>query len=160
MSSTVIFHLLPLPGGSGGQAAPTKHKIPDDNATVKKPDTQSGAGQGANKNKKNKRSKQGRTNLPAGLHGYRLQWTEQFIDHDGAKHSWIAGSADSCHARRMIHQGTLLEADLNVVPYFCRAPTASNIADGPSRMDFRLCWHIGATQTHVTDEFLRKCLEK
>eukprot|EP00435_Cladocopium_sp_Y103_P003802 s2711_g1.t1 len=43
-----------------------------------------------------------------------------FIDNDGARHSWIKGGADSIHALRMTHKGTLLEAGLDVRPYFCR----------------------------------------
>ena len=45
-----------------------------------------------------------------------------FIDNDGARHSWIKGGADSIYAMRMIHKGTLLEARLEVQPYFCRVP--------------------------------------
>eukprot|EP00435_Cladocopium_sp_Y103_P075041 s103_g53.t1 len=60
-----------------------------------------------------------------------------FIDNDGARHSWIRGGADSVHALRMIHKGTLVETRMEVCPYFCRVPTMSNIADGPSRLDFR-----------------------
>ena len=63
-----------------------------------------------------------------------------FVDNDGARHSWIKGGAESVHAMRMIHKGTLLEARLEVQPYFCRVPTMSNIADGPSRLDFRMCF--------------------
>ena len=80
-----------------------------------------------------------------------------FIDNDGARHSWIKGSAESVHAMRMIHKGTLLEAQLEVLPYFCRVPTRSNAADGPSRLDFKLCVELGAEEFQVPDEVLRKC---
>ena len=72
-----------------------------------------------------------------------------FIDNDGARHSWIRGTADSFYARAMIHSGTLLESELDVSTYFCRVPTHSNLADGPSRLDFSLCWKIGAVETVV-----------
>ena len=72
-----------------------------------------------------------------------------FIDNDGARHSWIRGTADSFYARSMIHSGTLLESELDVSAYFCRVPTHSNLADGPSRLDFRLCWQLGAVETVV-----------
>ena len=71
--------------------------------------------------------------------------------------SWIKGSADSVHAMRMIHKGTLLEAQLEVQPYFCRVPTMSNIADGPSRLDFRMCFVLGAEEFKVPMDILRKC---
>jgi len=81
-----------------------------------------------------------------------------FIDNDGAKHSWISGCADSKHARWMMHQGTLKEACLNTVPYFSRVtPTASNVADGPSRLYFDLCIRLGAVQILISDGDLRQC---
>ena len=80
-----------------------------------------------------------------------------FIDNDGARHSWIAGSADSKHARWMIHQGALLESQLNVTPYFSRVPTASNPADGPSRMSFDLCLKLGASETLLPSHVLNEC---
>ena len=80
-----------------------------------------------------------------------------FIDNDGARHSWIRGGADSIHALRMIHKGALREANLEVKPYFCRVPTASNVADGPSRLDFRMCFALGAVETKVSMDTLRKC---
>lgn len=69
-----------------------------------------------------------------------------FVDNDGARHSWIKGGADSVYAMRMIHKGTLLEAWLEVQRYFCRVPTTSNIADGPSKLDFRMCFALGAEE--------------
>jgi hypothetical protein len=80
-----------------------------------------------------------------------------FIDNDGARHSWIKGSADSRHARRMSHQGTLPESDLNPTPYFCMVPTTSNLADGPSRLDFGVCLQLGAEETAVDFAVLREC---
>ena len=80
-----------------------------------------------------------------------------FVDNDGARHSWIKGGAESVHAMRMIYKGTLLEAQLEVQPFFCRVPTMSNIADGPSRLDFRMCFALGAEEFKVPIEILRKC---
>ena len=80
-----------------------------------------------------------------------------FIDNDGARHSWVRGGADSFHAMRMIHKGALLEAHLDVKPFFCRVPTSSNVADGPSRQNFQMCRELGAVQTVVPLETLRKC---
>ena len=80
-----------------------------------------------------------------------------YIDNDGSRHSWIKGTADSFFARAMIHQGTLKESELDTVPYFCRVPTSSNLADGPSRLDFGMCAELGASQIHVPHELLCKC---
>ena len=74
------------------------------------------------------------------------------------EHSWISGCADSKHARWMMHQGSLKEACLNTVPYFSRVtPTASNLADGPSRLYFDLCIRLGAVQILISDGDLRQC---
>ena len=54
------------------------------------------------------------------------------VDNDGARHSWIRGTADSFYARSMIHSGTLLKSELEGSTYFCRVLTHSNLADGPS----------------------------
>ena len=80
-----------------------------------------------------------------------------FLDNEGARHSWISGSADSFHARRMIHKGTLLEAELAVGTHFARVPTFSNIADAPSRLDFLKCIEMGAEIVEVTDEMMFSC---
>ena len=78
-----------------------------------------------------------------------------FIDNDGARHSWIRGGAESLHAMRMIHKGTLLDARMDGQPYFCRVPTKSNVADGPSRLDFRMCLALGAEEFKVPLDVLR-----
>ena len=80
-----------------------------------------------------------------------------FIDNDGARHSWVRGTADSRFARKMIHEGTLLESKIRVSSYFCRVPTASNIGDGPSRLDFTLCDRIGCKWTFLATEMLCRC---
>ena len=67
-----------------------------------------------------------------------------FIDNDAARHAWVSATAKTKHARNMIHSALSLEAQLGIVSYFCRVPTHSNIADAPSRLDFKLCQEIGA----------------
>ena len=80
-----------------------------------------------------------------------------FLDNEGARHSWIAGSADSFHARKMIHHGTLLESKLCVGAHFARVPTFSNIADAPSRLDFSQCIALGAEVVEISDELMFAC---
>ena len=80
-----------------------------------------------------------------------------FIDNDAARHSWIRGAAESIHAMRMIHKGALAEARFEIQPFFCRVPTASNVADSPSRLDFRVCFALGAVETKVPMDTIRKC---
>jgi len=72
-SAAVVFHLLPLPG-SGSSNAPTKRKTPDEAPTkIQAPEAHPGT---KNKNRRGKRNRQGRTNLPSGLHGYS-GWNKQ-----------------------------------------------------------------------------------
>ena len=77
-----------------------------------------------------------------------------FIDNEAARHSWISASARSDMAARMIDLGTVLESELNVSPYFCRVPTFSNLADGPSRDDFELCFKLGAKRIRVSPDLM------
>ena len=67
-TATVTFHLLPLPTGSGG-AAPVKRKTPD---TEEAPQPK----QPKPSPKKKPRNRQGRSSMPAGLHGYS-GWNKQ-----------------------------------------------------------------------------------
>ena len=81
-----------------------------------------------------------------------------FIDNEAASRaSWIAGRADSAYANRMIHLGASFEAELEVMPYFCRVPTFSNLGDGPSRMDFDACLALGARRWAVESDVLVRC---
>ena len=75
-----------------------------------------------------------------------------FIDNDGARHSWIRGSAESVHAMRMIHKGSLLEASLEIKPFFCRVPTSSNVAERASGSYFQFsCESIFSDVSDVND---------
>ena len=77
-----------------------------------------------------------------------------FVDNEAARYSWIAASAHSDVASFIVSEGARLEADLAISPYFCRVPTHSNLADGPSRDDFELCFRLGATRIRVPRETL------
>ena len=68
--------------------------------------------------------------------------------------AWISGSADSSVARRILHNGALLEAATDAHPYFARAPTHSNVADDPSRGKFEELLQLGSKPTHVNRELL------
>ncbi len=81
-----------------------------------------------------------------------------YIDNEAAKSSWINGTADLLHARRMIHVGVSKEAELEVSPYFCRVPTHSNLADDPSRGSFDLCERMGAKRMRIGFPLLAQCV--
>ena len=79
-----------------------------------------------------------------------------FIDNEAAKASWIAGSALSETAKRILHHGTVREAKLNVHPFFARVPTFSNLADDPSRGQFSELNACGAVRTPISDDLIAK----
>ena len=74
-----------------------------------------------------------------------------FIDNEAAKASWITGSATADAAQRILHNGTRLEADLDVWPFFSRVPTHSNMGDDPSRGRFEMLEKLGAQRTLISD---------
>ena len=74
-----------------------------------------------------------------------------FIDNEAAKSSWITGTATSDVAQRVLHNGTRLEADLDVWPFFSRVPTHSSMGDDPSRGRFEMLEMLGARRTEITD---------
>lgn len=72
-SASVVFHLLPLPAASGSNQN-LKRKTPEEEAPKKPQPT--GEAAAGNKNRRGKRNRQGRTNLPTPLHGYS-GWNKQ-----------------------------------------------------------------------------------
>ena len=77
-----------------------------------------------------------------------------FIDNEAAKSSWITAAAHSKVAQNILHRGTLLEAELNVWPFFARVPTSSNFGDDPSRGRFHRLLQLGALRTFVNDDLI------
>ena len=69
-----------------------------------------------------------------------------YLDNEGARHSCIRCFANSSEASDLWVQKILdLEMRARVHVWYGRVPTSSNIADGPSRLDFNavaaLCGH-------------------
>jgi len=60
-----------------------------------------------------------------------------FIDNDSARYSLIRGYSPVLDSSRMINESWLLDAELGVASWYARVPTCCNIADDPSRLDFR-----------------------
>ena len=59
-----------------------------------------------------------------------------FIDNDSARHGLISGYSPLLRSAALI-SATLVElARIGAFAWFARVPSASNIADGPSRLDF------------------------
>ena len=64
-----------------------------------------------------------------------LVFEAEILPYNLALHCW-----GGLLSKKHVHQGTLKESELDTIPYFCRVPTSSNLADGPSRLDFRMCY--------------------
>ena len=79
-----------------------------------------------------------------------------FIDNEAAKAAWISGFAYSRIARNVLHNGTVLEANLDIHPFFSRVPTYSNFGDEPSRGSFQRLSKLGAERTSLDDGMIRK----
>ncbi len=59
-----------------------------------------------------------------------------FIDNDAARHALVKGYSPVKASAATIHLVGLQELRLNTHSWFSRVPSASNIADAPSRLDF------------------------
>ena len=77
-----------------------------------------------------------------------------FIDDEAAKACWIAGFAQSQTAQRVIHNGTMNEAAIDLLPYFTRVPTHSNLGDDPSRGPFDELELLGAKRARLDDSLI------
>ena len=77
-----------------------------------------------------------------------------FIDNEEARASWISASAHSTVAKQFIHHGAIMEADLDVRPFFARVPTYSNFGDDPSRGRFDALFSCGAERTMISEDMI------
>ena len=59
-----------------------------------------------------------------------------FIDNNSAMFGLIRGFSPVLDSASLIHESWLLDAQLGTSSWYARVPTASNIADAPSRLDF------------------------
>jgi hypothetical protein len=75
----------------------------------------------------------------------KLMWPEKFanrfnvtfIDNESARHGLIRGYSPVLESAQLINESWLSDASLGATNWFARVPTASNIADKPSRLDFK-----------------------
>ena len=74
----------------------------------------------------------------------RLTWKERlrgrrvifFIDNDSARFALIAMHSPVLASRHIIWEVASLDVEVATLNWYARVPTASNIADAPSRLDF------------------------
>ena len=59
-----------------------------------------------------------------------------FIDNDGVKEAMVKGVTDSPGCKKILRESMLQDAKNHSMSWYTRVPSPSNIADGPSRLDF------------------------
>ena len=72
-----------------------------------------------------------------------------FVDNDAARHAVVSGSSPSLASSRIISELACMDSKLNILSWTARVPSASNIADGPSRLVFCQVRAMGATSLQV-----------
>ena len=72
-----------------------------------------------------------------------------FIDNDAARSSLEKAFTRVAGGARVVHEAVATKESLALRAAFFRVPTASNIADGPSRMDFSLIQKLGGTRVFL-----------
>ena len=72
-----------------------------------------------------------------------------FTDDEAAKSGLIQGSSPNPHSANFTQQVRNLEMDDAALLWFARVPSASIIADAPSRGACRPCWRVGQPHAPV-----------
>ena len=67
------------------------------------------------------------------LRGFRVVY---YIDNEGVREALVSGSSASLASRDMLRLCGQLECFLEAESWYARAPSPSNIAHGPSRLEF------------------------
>ena len=89
----------------------------------------------------------------------RLLWSAEladrpnltFVDNDSARHALVKGYSQVVVSARIVDAVWLAEAGLGALSWFARVPSASNIADGPSRLAFHEVEALPASRVRLTE---------
>ena len=81
-----------------------------------------------------------------------------FIDNDAARASLAKSFTRKEEGARIVFAAVEEEERLDVQAFFMRVPTASNIADGPSRGDFSLIFKIGGRRVDLPPNAIQAAL--
>ena len=77
-----------------------------------------------------------------------------FIDNDSAREALIRGYSPAWPSAELIATTWLALAQCRCRPWFARVPGPSNIADGPSRLQFETAGRLGAVLCDLPDQWL------
>ena len=81
----------------------------------------------------------------------RLTWADdllgrrviQFVDNDSARYALVKGYSPSLASSVLLSETWLQDCRQGLVSWYDRVPTASNIGDGPSRLDYEEVIRLG-----------------
>ena len=72
-----------------------------------------------------------------------------FVDNDGCRDALIKGYSPVECSGHLLGAVWSVDEALQMYSWFCRVPSESNVADGPSRLDFQNLEALGATRCEV-----------
>ena len=81
-----------------------------------------------------------------------------YIDNESSRMAYVRGDGETQRAAQAIEAFVQRESAMQHRVWFGRVPSYSNIADGPSRLDFEEVQRLGATKTSVNWELVAKHL--
>ena len=77
-----------------------------------------------------------------------------FVDNDSAASNLVRGYSPKTDSSALVGQFWLLASQTKTEVYIDRVESKSNLSDGPSRLDFELVSHLGATKVPPNSSFL------
>ena len=83
-----------------------------------------------------------------------------YLDNEAARGALVNASTSTKWGKSMVNQFVLKEMDAQIRVWFTRVPTASNIADRPSRMDSTELDALGVARSSVDWAKLQAKLER
>ena len=75
------------------------------------------------------------------------EWVIFFVDNNSARDGLIRGYSPVLESCRLIGASSLMDAALCLTPWYERVPSASNVADDPSRLDYAALEAAGAVRS-------------
>lgn len=71
----------------------------------------------------------------------RVIW---LIDNEAAREGLVKSFSPTLFSREILMQDALVDIDLQCMNWYSRVPSCANVADGPSRLDFKFMMELRA----------------
>ena len=81
-----------------------------------------------------------------------------FVDNEAARKTFVKAFTRSEEGSVILDSALPLEEELDVRAFFCRVPTHSNLAGGPSRLSFEEVEKMGCKRIHISKKWLARAL--